>query len=314
MIFRSIYISLLALLFLGSCTKEPFNECPTGHYLEFEYTLNPEGVNLFEQEVTCLDVYIFYKDGFFVKTITTSDQRLKNDYKMYLNLEPGKYCFLVWAGKKDSYKIFDNDASDHEAGFHAGVSRIEDIRLQIRHNDYTVSDDFEDLYYYRAHAVEVKNQGESTLISLVKDCNTINFTVIGYKENLSKSITSLDSYLKIKNGGFNFNNIIDLTIPSIIYKPQEESFENGIYRSTLKTLALQTTISGSHLILESKDLGYNLVDIDPIKAIMKHPNITTDYDFLKYETFDIEVDISSNLGVKITVNGYVVQNVDSEIN
>ena len=87
--------------------KEDREDCPTGLYLQFKYDYNLQRADMFNDHVGAVDVLVFDEQGKFIKT--QSEENTANfapladpNYRMHMDLDPGKYKFIVLAGQ-DSY-------------------------------------------------------------------------------------------------------------------------------------------------------------------------------------------------------------------
>ncbi len=110
--FKRVALGLLAVMAmasLASCDmmKQDLEDCPYGLYLQFKYDYNLQRADMFNDHVGAVDVYVFDERGRFVKT--QSEENTANyapladpNYRMHMELEPGKYQFIVLAGQ-DSY-------------------------------------------------------------------------------------------------------------------------------------------------------------------------------------------------------------------
>ena len=110
--FKRVALGLLAVMAmasLASCDmmKQDLEDCPYGLYLQFKYDYNLQRADMFNDHVGAVDVYVFDERGRYVKT--QSEENTANyapladpNYRMHMELEPGKYQFIVLAGQ-DSY-------------------------------------------------------------------------------------------------------------------------------------------------------------------------------------------------------------------
>lgn len=99
----SMISSLLALVSLSSCDKSFIydyeGDCTVVYKVNFRYDLNLKWANAFANEVGSVRLYVFDKDGIFVKKYDRIGEELKNeDFSILLDLEPGEYKLLAWCG------------------------------------------------------------------------------------------------------------------------------------------------------------------------------------------------------------------------
>ena len=83
---------------------EDREDCPIGLYLNFKYDYNLERADMFNDHVGAVDVYVFDQDGKYVTkqsetNIGSSMPLADPTYTMHMDLDPGKYQFIVLAGQ-----------------------------------------------------------------------------------------------------------------------------------------------------------------------------------------------------------------------
>lgn len=100
-------LAMTAALTMLSCDMmtEDRSDCPEGLYLSFVYDYNLERADMFGAHVGAVDVYVFDEDGKYVTRQSAanngSDRPLAEPlYSMHMDLEPGRYKFIVLAGQK----------------------------------------------------------------------------------------------------------------------------------------------------------------------------------------------------------------------
>lgn len=100
-------LAMMAALAVSSCDMmtEDRSDCPEGLYLSFTYNYNLERADMFGAHVGAVDVYVFDEDGKYVTKQSAanngSDRPLAAPlYSMHIDLEPGRYKFIVLAGQK----------------------------------------------------------------------------------------------------------------------------------------------------------------------------------------------------------------------
>lgn len=102
-----LWLSVFSSMALTSCDMmtEDREDCPTGLYLTFKYDYNLQRADMFSDHVGAVDVYVFDENGKFVTKQSEANQGGSNPlaaplYRMHMNLDPGKYQFIVLAGQK----------------------------------------------------------------------------------------------------------------------------------------------------------------------------------------------------------------------
>ena len=121
---RLIYILPLILTFLSSCNAiyDDLEECPRGVVMRFIFDHNLEFANAFPNQVDCLGVYIFDKEGSLVTHVTeTSDVLADEDWRLTLDLPAGEYKAVAYGGMQCDKASFAHSRRPGE------ISRFEDL-------------------------------------------------------------------------------------------------------------------------------------------------------------------------------------------
>ena len=107
-----------AVLTLGLVSCEYIHEDlkPCDHYLHFTYTHNMKFADAFQHELVCqeeaktAELFIFDGDGKFLSSQSLPTETLQEN-RIRLNLDPGKYKLLAWAGLNDTDYTWTKPAS-----------------------------------------------------------------------------------------------------------------------------------------------------------------------------------------------------------
>lgn len=91
------------LCLLAGCTRENLDDCFSGLHLKFEFTLHEYGGNKFDNHVQVVRVYLFDSDGILQQIEEGRGAILTNSYVMRMNLLPGKYTVIAWAGSHEEF-------------------------------------------------------------------------------------------------------------------------------------------------------------------------------------------------------------------
>lgn len=90
------------LLSLAACNNPVFDEegeCVVNYNLRFVYNMNLKWADAFPSEVHSVHLYAYDSAGKFVKEfIANGDAVDQEDYRMQLDLAPGKYKLVAWCG------------------------------------------------------------------------------------------------------------------------------------------------------------------------------------------------------------------------
>lgn len=106
-------LAMISILLLSACENFIYDgegDCTTVYQLNFIYDYNMKFANAFEHEVKTVSAFLFDSSGTLAYTKTEQVGKQNNsDYKMILDIQPGTYDVLVWAGvdNTDTYKLPD---------------------------------------------------------------------------------------------------------------------------------------------------------------------------------------------------------------
>ncbi len=157
----ALCLSLLGLF--SSCIYEDEVDCPCE--VRFVYDYNMEFADAFPSQVDDVMLFIFDTDGRFVSSLQDSGPHLNADYRMSLQLAPGHYHLVAWAGLLTAPGCY-----DLSSGLQRGTSTEDDLLLRLRTKDNAYNQCLTDLWYGQLADFEVKADAPSyATIPLVKD-------------------------------------------------------------------------------------------------------------------------------------------------
>lgn len=236
-------IAALSTSVFTSCDMmtEDRDDCPMGLYLNFKYDYNLERADMFNDHVGAVDVYVFDENGKYVTmqseaNVGTSMPLAVPTYTMKMNLDPGKYKFIVLAGQ-DSY-----------------AEQMESGRARFVRSDLTARDDMTALDI----KLETTPQGNNMLlvdnhglpldtlwhgmevepvevfaekptyhtISLMRDTKKINVTLREIDDPTKMDVANYDMTITDRNSHILWDNSLDET-STVIYKPHAATDANG---------------------------------------------------------------------------------------
>lgn len=135
--FSKIYIltaiALICSISLSSCDESIFDyegDCEVSHIIRFRYDQNLKWADAFPSEVNSVNLYVYDKNGVFVKKYLGRGEELSSkDYFILLDLPADSYKFVAWCG-------LDNGVGEDKESFSvpepvAGVSRIEELTCSL---------------------------------------------------------------------------------------------------------------------------------------------------------------------------------------
>lgn len=174
-------------------------DCSIEYRVKFKYDYNMagngKGVDAFAQEVNRVALYAFDKNGVFVyqKSEEGEDRLSTGNYSMQVDIEPGNYELVTWAGL--------DDQSFAVPVLTPGVSTLEDLTVLTKRNiDATRAEDEEGKYIVKRNlpslfhgrvekqAFTRARQNVVTTISLVKNTNNIRIVIAQVNTNPGKPV------------------------------------------------------------------------------------------------------------------------------
>lgn len=225
---------LLAAGSLASCSMmhEDLDDCPIGLYLSFRYDYNLQRANMFPDQVGAVTVYVFDANGNYVTTQeevnTTAYAPLKSpDYKMHMQLQPGKYKFLVLAGQKSYADMMEGAGAKFVRSELRAGSTMQDLAVTLDHvadNGYYIVRNegmpLDTLWHgmYLQELEVTDTRANYATISLVRDTKKINVTLRELEDPTTMDIANYDLRITDRNARILWNNDVDET-DQIIYTP-----------------------------------------------------------------------------------------------
>ena len=165
-----------AVLTLGLVSCEYIHEDlkPCDHYLHFTYTHNMKFADAFQHELVCqeeaktAELFIFDGDGKFLSSQSLPTETLQEN-RIRLNLDPGKYKLLAWAGLNDTDYTWTKPA--------AGES-MDEWLMSVRQDEGVVARELSGLFQGTLE-LTIPSGGETdTEFPLVKNTNKIRLALI----------------------------------------------------------------------------------------------------------------------------------------
>ncbi|MDR1859634.1 MAG: FimB/Mfa2 family fimbrial subunit [Bacteroidales bacterium] len=202
--FYRIFITLLALLATG-CTKEDITECG----IVLEILSRPEDLTsrLTVADVESVDVYIFDKDGYFVRAIKeTKENAVQGVYQIPILLDEGAYSFVVWGN-------VDGETHEISPSLVPGKSKLDDLMLIWK----TEGDEIDEttgfpkhVYYGTIGDVDVKYEGRQYVdVTLSRNSKDISVLMTGLPFEETEdgpSLYNFSAYIVANNSMFDFRN------------------------------------------------------------------------------------------------------------
>lgn len=174
--FKRLYFTvfaILAILLPCSCGRlhEDLEPCPQGLRIRFIYDYNMEFANAFYSQVDCLTVLFYDEQGNYLQTVTnTSSDLADENWRMVVDLLPGKYHILAYGGMAD-------DNASFEFVTNPQTTRYNDIEVRLKPECVTepVGTELHHLFYGRLDTEVEKNSMDyrEVTVPMMKDTNNV---------------------------------------------------------------------------------------------------------------------------------------------
>lgn len=174
--FKRLYITVFALLAITASTScgtlhEDLEPCPQGFRIRFIYDYNMEFANAFYSQVDCLTVLFYDESGKYVQTETVTTSVLADEnWRMVVDLKPGKYHILAYGGLADDKASFSFVTDPAVTAYH-------DIEVQMNPDVMTspVGTELHHLFYGRLDSEVEKNSTDyrEITVPMMKDTNNL---------------------------------------------------------------------------------------------------------------------------------------------
>lgn len=212
---------------------EDRDDCPMGLYLNFKYDYNLERADMFNDHVGAVDVYVFDENGKYVTrqseaNVGSSLPLAVPTYSMKMDLDPGKYKFIVLAGQNSySEQMESGRARFVRSDLTAGDDMTAlDVRLETTQqgSDMLLVDNHGLPLDTLWHGMEVEPvevfAGKPTYhtISLMRDTKKINVTMRELDDPTQMDVANYDMTITDRNSHILWDNSLDET-SIVVYTP-----------------------------------------------------------------------------------------------
>lgn len=316
----SLLLIVLISAFTACSMHDDRTDCPEECHLRFKYDYNMKFANAFTNEVKQVAVYIFDDKGHFVKMKTEEGDVLKaNDYYMKLDVTPGKYHLVTWAG-------MDGESFTTE-GLTAGVSTLSDLKVALKKTGQESNKDLHPLWHGEIKELTVTGVFQEETVSLVKDTHRIRI-VLQQINGVPVDNKAFRFEITDDNSLINYDNSF---IPSgeITYRPYATG-QNTVgdtppvttAYAELHTSRLMVNSKSRLRIIDAKDNSI-VVDIPLVAYLMLtemegHKDKMTAQEYLdRQDEYSLIFFLDDNLAwlkIQVIINGWTVRFNNSELN
>lgn len=211
-----------AVLTLGLVSCEYIHEDlkPCDHYLHFTYTHNMKFADAFQHELVCqeeaktAELFIFDGDGKFLSSQSLPTETLQEN-RIRLNLDPGKYKLLAWAGLNDTDYTWTKPA--------AGES-MDEWLMSVRQDKGVVARELSGLFQGTLE-LTIPSGGETdTEFPLVKNTNKIRLALIDANSGTGLQADDFTILATTHNGDLNAQNQ-PVADEAVLWKPYLQQVE-----------------------------------------------------------------------------------------
>ena len=218
-IFARQFSSLIMALALGSAVVSCDNvlaeeevDCSVHYRVKFKYDYNMKYADAFANEVSSVTLYAFDDNGKLAFQKTEEGEILKNkDYYMDLDVNPGNYRLITWAGR------LDEEASFSVPLLSVGESTYEELKCKMERAYSRAADgsaysdiDLTDLWHGEVQTHNFPSRAamiETVTVPLVKNTNKIRI-ILQQMNGVPMDVENFEFTITDDNGYMNYNNML----------------------------------------------------------------------------------------------------------
>lgn len=304
-------------------------DCTVEYRVRFKYDYNLKFANAFANEVKRVTLYAFDDNGQFIYQTTDEGEPLKaDDYSMKVDIEPGDYHLIAWAGV--------NDESFAIPVLTPGTSNIEELTVKTNRiaqtrangeNENIVNKELSSLFHGESVQTFTRSgNGRENIITinLMKNTNTMRI-VLHQMDGVEIDIKKFDFAIYDDNGWMNYDNTL-LKDDLLTYKPYSQSSgtttrttksgENTSISVAVAQLSVARLVAEQNPILRitNKETGAVVIQIaliEYLKLLQMEGHNMGIQEYLDRQdeyalTFFLDKDMSW-LKTKIEINGWTIR-------
>lgn len=329
----NLAVASLGVLALSSCTmfNDNLSPCPepappapeptaVKTELTFRYDYNMDYADKFAQEVHCLDLFVFDKNGNYVYSYQELDNsKIKTGtFSVPVELLPGDYTAIAFGGTacenasfeklftvndnlhysslnvdmKNSYYYVSNQSTDAPGNVYSELTEDEHASLEL-HNLYYGSLDF---------TVTANTKVTLDPVKMQRNTNAIKVT-LKYKNNDPINKNDFHLTLEDDNNWFDYRNNIKKT-GLILYRPyvKDEDPNDNVFSAQFTVSRIAESIAESNapkIYIRSSDDRTMVAEIPVLDEIKKYkqtvkPNMPDQEYFDRENSWEFEVTIGND--------------------
>ena len=258
---RTALVAVLAILLPVSCTiLEDLEPCPRGVRIKFVFDYNMEYANAFHSKVDCYDLYVYDKEGNFLKSFTETGEKLKDEnYRLEIDLPHGEYTLVCYGGTACDNSTFRLTTEPAE-----GTVR-NDLEQNLIH-DGTVSNKRLHDFYYGAKTVKVTGElYNDVTLNLMRNTNNIR-VMLQHLDGTPIPEDKFNCYITDDNTKFDaYNNLVPNG--KITYQPWAQGIVTPTKANDFSSAYAEFSTSRLHvdnpnrLVIETKEDVHKVIDI-----------------------------------------------------
>lgn len=296
-------VSFTIILFFTGCIQTDLSHCPSEVVIDFEYVHNKQEIDLLNQEVKTIALFVFDHNNKFVMR---KDQDITpGNATMTFDLDQGMYWFVAWGNLNEHYE---------EIHLEPNISTSTDLLISLRHENNQVKKQLS-LFHAQLSSEKVERLGLKKKMSFIKNSNTITVT-LNYPNapQQMRSDNSLGKFsLNSTNGTMNASN---QTQPEVGFR----SYLALSAKNTAKEDFFQTTIAFSTLqlatdvpILFNASAAYPGTTDQSFEYDLMEVINQTSIDLMKEDSYHVVFNFNSANISTIYVNGWEVVNNNGDV-
>lgn len=264
-------ISMATIVLASSCNSifEDSNCNTSNNLIKLTYDYNLKKADAFDSEVEYVTLLAFdSKTGKLARRIDATHSQLTSNNEIRLQVNPGSYDILVWAGEyPDHFDIATGET---------GVSTLEDFHCYLHRDANSMVDDRLNLFHGMKHVelpYATEGKPNRTTVNLKKNTNAVRIVL----QHLSGDPVVADDFeftITDGNGWLNHDNTIRDTSP-ITYRPHF-THSGSVDINTNPTRPPGATYSTTQALLPSRAvLGASLAEFAVSRLMMDNNPILT---------------------------------------